>query len=107
MIGWGIYEFAFVCTLITSTSFAAEVWPENPGPALVVVLASKNIFSFGIAYALTPMVEEHGYSWAFGILTGCFAGVFLLGIPIYFLNPKWRKWNSEREAKAKLGKTIS
>jgi hypothetical protein len=101
VIAWGIYEFAFVCTLITSTSFAAEVWPKNPGPALVIVLGSKNIFAFGISYALTPMVEKHGYTWAFGILTGCFAGVFCLGIPIYFLNPKWRKWNSDRETKDK------
>jgi hypothetical protein len=101
VIGWGIYEFAFVCTLITSTSFAAEVWPKNPGPALVVVLASKNIFAFGISYALTPMVNQHGYTWAFGILAGVFGGVFLLGIPTYFLNPVWRKWNSAREGSSK------
>ena len=99
VIGWAIYEFAFVCTLITSTSFAAEAWPKNPGPALVVVVGSKNFFAFGISYALTPMVNEHGYTWAFGILAGCFAGVFCLGVPIYFLNPLWRKWTSEREAR--------
>lgn len=81
--------------------FAAEVWPKNPGPALVAVLGSKNIFAFGISYALTAMVEEHGYTWAFGILAACFAGVFLLGIPTYFLNPMWRRWNSERERNAK------
>ncbi|CZR69135.1 related to HOL1 protein [Phialocephala subalpina] len=101
VIGWAIYEFAFVCTLITSTSFAAEAWPKNPGPALVVVVGSKNFFAFGISYALTPMVNEHGYTWAFGILAGCFAGVFCLGVPIYFLNPLWRKWTSEREARVK------
>jgi hypothetical protein len=30
-----------------------------------------------------------------------FAGIFLLGLPIYFVNPRWRKWNSEREARRK------
>lgn len=100
-MGWGIYEFAFVCTFITSTYFAAEVWPKNPGPALIIVLGSKNIFAFKISYALTPIVEEHGYTWAFGILAGVFGGVFCLGIPTYFLNPAWRRWNSAREVKSK------
>jgi hypothetical protein len=32
VMGWGIYEFAFVCTLITSTAFAAEVLATKPRP---------------------------------------------------------------------------
>jgi len=68
-MGWGIYEFAFVCTLITSTAFAAEVWPQNPDPALVVVAGTKNLISFGVAFALALMAQTHGYTWSFGILT--------------------------------------
>jgi hypothetical protein len=35
-----------VC-IITSTHFAAEAYPSNPGPALVLVVGVKNIVSFG------------------------------------------------------------
>lgn len=91
IFGWGIYEFAFVCTLITSTAFAAECWPQNPGPALVVVIGTKNVIAFGITFALSPMVQQHGYRWAYGILSGVFVGIFLLGIPVYWGNQYWRK----------------
>ncbi|PQE25602.1 HOL1 (member of major facilitator superfamily) protein [Rutstroemia sp. NJR-2017a BBW] len=101
VLGWGIFEFAFVCTLITSTTFAAECWPQNPGPALVLVVGTKNIISFAISYALNYMVTAHGYKWSIGVLTGVFAGVFIAGVPIYFINPRWRKRHAEKEAARK------
>ena len=66
---------------------------------MVMVVGTKNIFSFGLAYGLNPMVEKHGYPWAFGVLAAIFGAVALLGIPVCIFNPKWRKYASEREAK--------
>ena len=40
-------QFGFVVCLITTTHFAAEAYPSNPGPALVLVVGMKNIVSFG------------------------------------------------------------
>lgn len=98
-IGWTLFQIVFVTVLIVSTTFAAEAWPKNPGPAIVVVVGSKNIISFGATYGITPMVTEHGYAWALGVLAGIFGAIFLLGIPVYFLNPKWREYATRREAK--------
>jgi len=98
-MGWTLFQVVFVTVLIISTTFAAEAWPKNPGPAIVVVVGTKNLVSFGATYGLTPMVQLHGYSWALGILSGIFGALFLLGIPIYFLNPKWRTYVAGKEAK--------
>ena len=95
--GWTLYQITFVTVLIISTTFAAEAWPRNPGPAIVMVVGTKNIVSFGASYGLTPMVNEHGYPWAMGILAGILGAIFLLGIPVYFLNPRWRRYMSKRE----------
>ena len=99
VMGWTLLEFTFVCALILSTTFAAEAWPKNPGPALVVVVGAKNIISFGVTYGLTPMIAKHGYEWSCSVLAGIMAGIMLLGIPVYFFNPKWRKFVAERDAK--------
>lgn len=98
-VGWTINQFSFTCVLIISTTFASEASPKHPGPALVVVVGTKNIISFGVTYGLTPMVEAHGYKWAFGVLGGIFLGIFLLGIPVYILNPYWRRYISRMEEK--------
>ncbi|KAF2020390.1 MFS general substrate transporter [Aaosphaeria arxii CBS 175.79] len=89
-LGWTFFQYTFTAVVIVSTTFASEATVQNPGPALVVVVGTKNIVSFGVAYGLTPMIHDHGYKWAFGVLAGIFAGIFLLGIPVYYLNPKWR-----------------
>lgn len=89
-LGWTILQISFTAVLIISTTFASEATIKHPGPALVVVVGTKNIVSFGLSYGLTPMVAKHGYKWAFGVLAGIFAAIFLLGIPVYFLNQKWR-----------------
>ena len=104
-LGWTFFQYTFTATLIISTTFASEAAPKHPGPALVVVVGTKNIVSFGATYGLTPMVEEHGYAWAFGVLAGILGAIFLLGIPVYFLNPKWRAYVSAREAKKKVTTT--
>ncbi|KAF3384846.1 hypothetical protein F1880_001754 [Penicillium rolfsii] len=97
-MGWTLLQVAFVSVLILSTSFAAEAWEKNPGPALVAVVGTKNIIAFGISYGLNPMVAKYSYPVAMGILTAVAGGVFLLGIPVYFFNPAWRRYMRRREA---------
>ncbi|KAK4044094.1 major facilitator superfamily domain-containing protein [Parachaetomium inaequale] len=92
-----VFQYSFTAVLIVSTTFASEAAPKHPGPALVVVVGTKNIVSFGVTYGLTPMVERHGYEWAFGVLAAMLAAVFLLGIPVYILNPRWRAYVSSKE----------
>ncbi|CAG8251155.1 unnamed protein product [Penicillium salamii] len=91
-MGWTLLQIAFVSVLILSTSFAAEAWEKNPGPALVAVVGTKNILAFGISYGLNPMLNRYNYPTAMGILAGVTGAVFLLGIPVYFLNPAWRRY---------------
>ncbi|KAK5790809.1 hypothetical protein VI817_008096 [Penicillium citrinum] len=98
-MGWTLLQVAFVSVLILTTSFAAEAWEKNPGPALVAVVGTKNIISFGISYGLNPMVEKYSYPAAMGILAGVCGGVFLLGVPVYFFNPVWRRYMQRRELK--------
>jgi hypothetical protein len=86
-MGWTLFQVSFVSVLILSTSFAAEAWEQNPGPALVAVVGTKNIIAFGVSYGLTPMVTRYSYPIAMGILAAVTGGIFLLGIPVYFFNP--------------------
>jgi MFS family permease len=95
-IAWTIFQYTFTTVLIVSTTFASEATTQHPGPALVVVVGTKNIVSFGVSYGLTPMVEMHGYPWAFGVLAATFCAIFLLGIPVYYTNPKWRAGQSSK-----------
>lgn len=46
-LGWTLQQFGFVVCIITTTHFAAEAYPSNPGPAIVLVVGAKNIVSFG------------------------------------------------------------
>ncbi|CAI7611307.1 unnamed protein product [Penicillium bialowiezense] len=91
-MGWTLLQVSFVSVLILSTSFAAEAWEKNPGPALVAVVGTKNIIAFGVSYGLTPMVTKYSYPAAMGILAGVTGAIFLLGVPVYFLNPTWRRY---------------
>jgi hypothetical protein len=45
--GWTLQQFGFLVCIITTTHFAAEAYPSNPGPAIVLVVGAKNIVSFG------------------------------------------------------------
>ncbi|KAI4725832.1 MFS general substrate transporter [Aureobasidium sp. EXF-10728] len=92
IMGWTLYEFAFIVVLITTTHFGSEAFPKNPGPALVVVIGVKNIVSFGASFGIVPMVHAFNYLTAFMILFGIYVGIFLLGIPVYFFNHKWRAY---------------
>ncbi|KAJ5377418.1 MFS general substrate transporter [Penicillium cataractarum] len=95
-MAWAIFEVAFVAVLIISTTFAAEAWDHNAGPALVIVVGTKNLVSFGIAYALIPMVTKYSYAAGMGMLAGVSAFIFLLGIPVYYLNPVWRRYMEKK-----------
>ncbi|CRG92014.1 hypothetical protein PISL3812_09068 [Talaromyces islandicus] len=87
-MGWTLFQVVFVSVLIQSTSFASEAWEKNPGAALVAVVGTKNIISFGLSYGLSTMVAKYSYPTAMGILAGVVGGIFLLGIPVYIFNPK-------------------
>lgn len=91
VVGWAIFQFSFTCILITSTTFAAEVIPQSPGAAMIVVVGGKNLVAFGAAQGIIPMVAKYSYLTAFMILMGIFIAISILGIPVYFLNRKWRK----------------
>ena len=86
-MGWTLLQVAFVSVLILSTSFAAEAWEKNPGPALVVVVGTKKIIAFGVSYGLVPMATKYNYPVAMGILTAVAGAIFLLGVPVYFFHP--------------------
>ncbi|KAG5805379.1 hypothetical protein H9Q74_010989 [Fusarium xylarioides] len=97
LVSWTLFQVTFTSVLIVTTTFAAEASPKHPGPALVMVIGTKNIVSFGVAYGLTDMVQHGGYTWTFGELAGIFGAIFILGIPIYMLNPKWRRYVTRAE----------
>ncbi|KAL3471070.1 major facilitator superfamily domain-containing protein [Aspergillus californicus] len=98
-MGWTLFQITFVSVLILSTSFAAEAWDKNPGPAIVAVVGVKNIVAFALSYGINPMVEKYDYPVAMGILAAITGGVFLLGVPVYFLNPRWRRWMQMMEGR--------
>ncbi|TDZ38111.1 hypothetical protein CTRI78_v010950 [Colletotrichum trifolii] len=83
-MGWTLFQYSFTTILIA---------------CVVVIVGTKNNVSFGVTHGLTLMVERFGYHTAFGILAGILSAIFLLGIPVYILNPKWRAYKSERESK--------
>jgi hypothetical protein len=113
MLGWMIFEFGFIVVLITSTHFASEAVPNDPGPALAVVIGAKNVVSFAASFGIIPMVHKYNYMVGFMIVSatnylkqastnvlqlfGVFAGILLLGVPIYLLNPKWRAYVGKRD----------
>lgn len=96
-MAWTLFEYAFTAVIIISTTFASEAAVHYPGPALVVVVGTKNLVSFGLSYGLTPMVAEHGYKWAFGVLAGIYMAVFLLGIPVYMYNGRFRAYAARKK----------
>ncbi|KAK8125216.1 HOL1 [Apiospora kogelbergensis] len=99
LLAYAFFQITFVSVLIVSSTFAAEAAPKHPGPALVVVVGTKNIVSFGATFGFTPMLARGGYIWSYGVLAGIFGGIFILGIPVYLLNPKWREYVSHIEQK--------
>jgi len=57
--GWTLQQFGFVVCIITTTHFAAEAYPSNPGPAIVLVVGAKNIVSFGESSRQNPADETN------------------------------------------------
>lgn len=98
VVSYSLYQTCFVAVLIVCTTFASEVWPKHPGPALVMVIGSKNILSFCLTFAFTPMVARGGVTWTFGVLAGIFGASFILGVPVYFLNSRWRQRESKNDS---------
>jgi hypothetical protein len=89
--GWTLQQFGFVVCLITTTHFAAEAYPSNPGPALVLVVGMKNIVSFGkkrthrysignieadyiigASFGIVPMVHTWNYLTAYMVVSSNF-----------------------------------
>ncbi|KAH7150335.1 major facilitator superfamily domain-containing protein [Dactylonectria estremocensis] len=99
VVSWTLFQMTFTSVLIVTTTFASEASPKHPGPALVMVVGTKNIVSFGVAFGMTPMVAQGGYTWTFGVLAGIFGAIFVLGVPVYILNPIWRRYVTRREEK--------
>lgn len=54
---------------MTTTHFASEAMPENPGPALVMVIGAKNVVSFGASKGIVPMVQKYDYLTAYMIVS--------------------------------------
>jgi len=77
LIGWTLYEWAFIVVLIVSTHFGSEAFPSNPGPALVVVIGLKNIISFGCSFGIVPMVNEYSYLKAYMIVSQAIQGYII------------------------------
>lgn len=45
-MGCTLYQFAFFSVLTISTTFVTQVSPKNPGPALVMVVETKEYHFF-------------------------------------------------------------
>ncbi|TKX22884.1 MFS transporter-like protein 81 [Elsinoe australis] len=96
VMGWTFYQTANTVILINTTQFAAEAYPKNPGPALTIVIGVKNIVSFGASYGIIPMVVSFNYLTAYMILLAFYIVIFLLGIPVYLYNPRWRSFIAKK-----------
>jgi hypothetical protein len=54
---------------MVTTHFGSEAFPQNPGPALVVVIGVKNLISFGASYGIIPMIAKYSYLKAYMIVS--------------------------------------
>jgi hypothetical protein len=71
---------------------------HNAGAALVMVVGGKNLISFGVATALVPMSNAGRYRDLMVILTAVFGGWMLLGVPLYFLMPRYRQYLADKKS---------
>lgn len=99
VISYTLTNASFIALLIISSTFAVEVTPKHPGPAIVMVIGSKNIISFGVSHALSTTLGVHSLQYSFGVFAGVYGAVSLLAIPVYLLNPRWRTYLTKMEAK--------
>ncbi|KAK4051861.1 hypothetical protein OIV83_002566 [Microbotryomycetes sp. JL201] len=89
--------FHFVSVLITTTAYAVESRSHHAGAALVMVVGGKNLISFGTATAIVPLANSGRYAYGYSILAGSMFGWILLGVPLYFLMPRYRAWLAKRK----------
>ncbi|KAM0788370.1 hypothetical protein ACM66B_001510 [Microbotryomycetes sp. NB124-2] len=82
--------FHFVSVLITTTAYAVESRSHHAGAALV--MGGKNIIAFGTSTAIVPLANSGRYAYGYGILSGTMFAWMLLGVPLYFLMPRYRAW---------------
>ncbi|KAK7951317.1 uncharacterized protein PG986_007045 [Apiospora aurea] len=88
LLAYALFQITFVSVLIVSSTFAAEAAPKHPGPALVVVVGTKNIVSFGATFGFTPMLARGGHVWSYGVLAGIFGGHFRARNPGVLAQPQ-------------------
>lgn len=86
-------------TLFLPFRSAVEAMTHNAGAALVMVVGGKNLISFGVSTAIVPLSNEGKYLELMKILTGVFAGWMVLGVPLYFLMPRYRQYLVNQKAK--------
>ena len=98
LIAYSMFQTSWISLLITTSAFAVEASPRFPGSALVMVVGTKNIVSFGTSHGLSSTIGVRQFSWSFGIIAGIYGAIALLGVPVYLLNPRWRSYVGQRAA---------
>lgn len=92
VIAYAIFQVSWISLLITTSAFAVEASPRHPGAALVMVVGTKNIVSFGTSHGLSSTIGVRPLTWSFGVIAGIYGAIAVLGVPVYLLNPRWRAY---------------
>lgn len=87
-----MFQISWISLLITSSAFAVEASPRHPGAALVMIVGTKNIVSFGTGHGLPYRIGVHPLTWSFGVIAGIYGAIAVLGIPVHLLNLRWRAY---------------
>lgn len=96
LMAYAMFQTSWISLLITTSAFAVEASPRNPGAALVMVVGTKNIVSFGTSHGLSSTIGVRPFSWSFGVIAGIYGAIAVLGVPVYILNPRWRAYVGRR-----------
>lgn len=100
LVAYAIFQTSWISLLITTSAFAVEASPRNPGAALVMVVGTKNIVSFGTSHGLSSTIGVRPFSWSFGVIAGIYGAIAVLGVPVYLLNPRWRAYVGRKASAA-------
>lgn len=63
-------------------------------PLLVIVCALRNVVGFAMNFKIVDFIAAGGYDGAFGIFAGIFAGVAMIGVPVYVWGKLLRRWSA-------------
>lgn len=96
VIAYAMFQTSWITLLITTSAFAVEASPRNPGAALVMVVGTKNIISFGTSHGLSSTIGVRPLAWSFGVIAGIYGAIAVLIVPVYLFNPKWRAYFSKK-----------